>query len=342
MARRTLVYHPTIGHLYLPNMRARIRHEGGGYLIRTDEFGFRNTPKLPSGELEPRKKVLVFGDSFTAGDGVSNAHRYTDLLDARYPHLRVTNFGLPGSGTDQQYLCYEEFGRKRGADLIVLAPLVENIRRVAAHARLWTSGRGSTTSGGQFYAKPYFELSGGELHLKNVPVPRKPLSREECGHVEQGGRHPLLRKVIARAGLRSVVQRFLRVQPLPEYSGMSAEWQLMKKIFEKWAESIARAHPEAEVILLPIPLYHYIEGLADPTPYQEKFRVLAQQLRWHFCDPLPIFTGFSHRERRAFRFKNDVHLSKEGHAVLSQVLERFLLEKLEFLGEESLLRAGAA
>ena len=42
------------------------------------------------------------GDSFTAADGVSNRQRYSDLLEARLPGIEVYNFGLPGTGTDQQ------------------------------------------------------------------------------------------------------------------------------------------------------------------------------------------------------------------------------------------------
>ena len=57
----------------------------------------RSTP----GYVKPqrRMRVLVFGDSFTAGDGVSNGSRYSDVLETLLPPpTEVHNFGLPGSG----------------------------------------------------------------------------------------------------------------------------------------------------------------------------------------------------------------------------------------------------
>ena len=41
MRRQLLKYDPIIGYRFIPNLKARVPHEGGGYLIRTNEYGFR-------------------------------------------------------------------------------------------------------------------------------------------------------------------------------------------------------------------------------------------------------------------------------------------------------------
>ena len=83
-------------------------------------------------EDAPRPRVFVFGDRSTAGDGVSNAKRWTDLLGERIPSHRSCNFGLPGTGTHQHLIAWQKFGAPREHDLLVAAVLVENIRRIAA------------------------------------------------------------------------------------------------------------------------------------------------------------------------------------------------------------------
>ena len=98
------------------------------------------TKKKPEGKY----RIILFGDSFTAGDAVSNQQRYGDMLEQRFPALQVLNFGLSGTGTDQQYLVFQEYAKDIDYDLLMICPLVENIRRVAARYRLVrTRGRRS-------------------------------------------------------------------------------------------------------------------------------------------------------------------------------------------------------
>ena len=108
MPRQIFEYHPVIGYHFVPGITARVSHEGGGYLVKTNQSGFRCesevTRKKPLGML----RALMFGDSFTAGDGVSNMPRYSDLLEDRFDGLQVLNFALPGTRTDQQYLTFQE------------------------------------------------------------------------------------------------------------------------------------------------------------------------------------------------------------------------------------------
>src|SRR3982751_5118059 len=95
-------YHPIIGYTFIPNLKTRIEHEGGGYLLRTNSTGFRSEREFRKKKDAAKFRVLLFGDSFTAADGVSNRNRYSDILEALVPDVEVYNFALPGTGTDQQ------------------------------------------------------------------------------------------------------------------------------------------------------------------------------------------------------------------------------------------------
>ena len=75
----------------------------GTYLIETDEKGFRNSQNK---RKESKLKIVCIGDSYSAGDGVSNAHRFTDLIEKNYD-CEILNLAVSGYGVDQQIIAYQ-------------------------------------------------------------------------------------------------------------------------------------------------------------------------------------------------------------------------------------------
>ena len=189
MTRQLFQHHDTFGYQFVPQIKARVEHEAGGYLLRTNRNGFRCSHAFEEARPPGTFRVLLFGDSYTAGDGVSDKYRYAEVLERMLPGLEIYNYGLSGSGTDQQYLIWRELAQQVEHDLIVISVLVENIRRVAARCRPFMTADGEE----MLLPKPYFELlSDGELELHNVPVPKEPvdpsLADVEGSQVDRGGR----------------------------------------------------------------------------------------------------------------------------------------------------------
>jgi carbamoyltransferase len=317
MSRPLFEYHPVMGYRFVPGLRARVQHEGGGYLVRANAAGFRSehefTPARPPGAF----RVLLFGDSFTAGDGVSNRDRYGDVLERQVAGVQVYNFGLPGSGTDQQYLAWREMAGGIEHDLLVMAVQVENIRRVAARYRTFEAeGREVVL------AKPYFTLGAdGAPALHGVPVPPEPLRMEDVpagdlAHLDRGGDHALVRKVVNKLGVKDVVQTLIRYQPLPAYDRADhPDWRLMRAILSRWI-----AESAAPVLLMPVPLYQYVEDTSSPEGYQERFRELAADTGALLHDPLPDFHRLGKAERRQLRFGRDIHPTAAWHRVMADSL----------------------
>ena len=81
----------------------------------------------------------------------------------------VYNFGLSGSGTDQQYLIWKEYAQGVEVDLIVLGVLVENIERNKFAFRETLHPH---TKKRILTPKPYFKLEGKKLKLHNCPTPK--------------------------------------------------------------------------------------------------------------------------------------------------------------------------
>ncbi|MBL7124596.1 MAG: SGNH/GDSL hydrolase family protein [Dehalococcoidales bacterium] len=324
--RQSFEYHPVIGYRFIPGLKARIPHEGGGYLIRVNDCGFRCERNFITEKKPGIRRVLLFGDSFTAGDGVSNKYRYGDLLEKKIPNLEVYNFGLPGAGTDQQYLAYKEYATGIKHDLLLIAVQVENIRRVAGHYRYWLNERGEQVC----YAKPYYELVDGTLILRNVPPRKEPIHEADLSKEERKfiavGRFPKLKKMVklvTRVGLKDLAQKAIRYQLAPEYNSPdNPAWQIMRAILEEWINNNRQ-----RVLLMPLPPYQYVEEMGDPSHYQARFREVASATGCMLHDPLPDLLKYSLEERRGFRFQKDVHLTPQGHAALATSLTP-ILEKL--------------
>lgn len=318
MNRQLFEYHPTVGYKFVPNLKTRIQHEAGGYLVKTNAQGFRSEIDFHIEKLEVKKKILFFGDSYTAGDGVSNKYRFTDVLGQMLPSSEIYNFGLPGSGTDQQYLLYKEFGHQFDYDLLVIVVLVENIRRVKSHYRNYFNDVGEKV----VYQKPYFEFVNGQLSLFNVPVNPKhlrmgELALQEQNKVDKGGKFELARTIINAVGLKPIVQKFSRYQPVPEYnSPESPEWITMYQILASWC-----AIAKSKVLLVPFPLYQHIEETSSAIDYQKRFKELTGNLsNCMLLDPLPDLMKYSMHERRNFRFPEDVHPTPSCHQAVAKIL----------------------
>ena len=198
MNRQLFEYDPMLGYRFIPRLKARMEHEDGGYLVRTNGLGFRSEHEFDAPRRSGIRRVLLFGDSFTAGDGVSNKKRYGDQLESLVDDVEVWNYGLPGSGTDQQYLIFRELAANTDHDLLIIAVLVENIRRVAARYRVAETGEGEL----RCLAKPYYSLEEGQLVLHHVPVPKGTVAEADLPseQVDRGGRLPWLRTAINRMG----------------------------------------------------------------------------------------------------------------------------------------------
>jgi hypothetical protein len=69
--RQIFRYDKDIGHQFISNLNARIINENGGYYVRTNSLGFRSDIEFKT-EKNNKSRILFFGDSNTASDGVSN------------------------------------------------------------------------------------------------------------------------------------------------------------------------------------------------------------------------------------------------------------------------------
>lgn len=128
--RRMFRPHPVYGYGFVPNLKARVPGDDGSYLVRTNALGFRSNFEFELRKPPGTFRIMLFGDSFSAADGVRNEDRYFDLLGSLLLGDETLNFAMPGTGTDQQYVIFREKTARFEYDLVVVAVL-----RRAAQAR---------------------------------------------------------------------------------------------------------------------------------------------------------------------------------------------------------------
>lgn len=81
-----------------------------------------------------KQKVMVMGDSFTAGSGVKDPNdRFSNLLESRFAQVAFFNLGQPGSNTPQMFRRIKE-AEHLGADVLLLSYCLNDIHDAAHQA----------------------------------------------------------------------------------------------------------------------------------------------------------------------------------------------------------------
>jgi hypothetical protein len=137
-----------------------------------DATGSRLIPAFPD-PTKYRARISLYGDSFTWGTEVDNDHAWSNILSEML-RARVSNYGVPGYGTDQAFL---RFLHNTGdeAQIVFINHLSENIKRNINQYRQLIAG-GERVIG----FKPRFIMDRyGQLTL--IPLPS--FSEMEYPHV---------------------------------------------------------------------------------------------------------------------------------------------------------------
>ena len=101
--RQIIQYDSNLGHRYVENINTLIKYGKDNYYVKTDSYGFRNNTE----NYSSKKTIIILGDSFAAGDSVSNSQRFSDIIQKELD-CNVINLAVSGYGVDQQLSCLSE------------------------------------------------------------------------------------------------------------------------------------------------------------------------------------------------------------------------------------------
>jgi hypothetical protein len=150
------IYDSTKGWISKPGLRDMrvFRHK----ILNTNSRGLRGQSDYAYGKNPEKVRILIFGDSFTFGDEVSDDETYAHYLQQMLPQAEIINMGFHGYGHDQMLVLLQEEGVKYEPDIVILGFVHLDMSRNLLNFR--------------DYAKPKYVLDDGELKLTGVPVPR--------------------------------------------------------------------------------------------------------------------------------------------------------------------------
>lgn len=286
-------------------------HPRPGYLIRTNAQGFRSDWNFQE-KRNGKPRILFFGDSNTVGDGVDNPMRFSDVLGSELD-CETYNFGLSGSGTDQQLLIREHLAFPYEADLVILCPYESNImRNVVAYRQAVNRVTGKVIK----LPKPYFELRDNLLTLHNQPVPKE---REEMNSLEEVGNHKTLRS-FTKMILKHIPQSRRLAVSLTDrknaYSSPSSKpWHLMRILLERFVD-----HTRVPVIIFPLPAETCFVDRRTPSYLKRYHEWHAEYRKFTLVDILPTIRKIPLSERKRLHFADDPHFNELGHALIAKAL----------------------
>lgn len=284
--RAVVIYDKNTGWAFRPDSL----RQAGSFTLNS--AGFRSQRDYAQNPPADTLRIALFGDSFTAGDDVSDEEVWGYLLErnlhAAGIRAEVLNFGVGAYGMGQAYLRWRHLGKSFAPDIVLFGLQPENLKRNVNVFRQLLHRSGPP------FSKPRFALIDDELHLLNAPT----IPPEQLLDVfENFGEHPLAayeyyyqsRFSAARwwsgSRLLSLVFEALRAHDEDPgvYAAGSEGGELGKAIVDAFAQDVLAAGSEFVVLHLPLQphLTRYFSDLPRPRPIYD-FLLKHSRAAYHY------------------------------------------------------------
>lgn len=298
-------YDPVMGWKNAPNIHRTPTFEGE---VRTNASGMRNDENFPEQTVTGKPRLLIVGDSYSFGFGVSNEETYAYQLAKVMPDWDVMNLAVSATGTDQHYLMYEQVGEKYQPDLVLLGFYVLDYNR--------------NTYSFRDYAKPmYVPNADGSLRLTHVPVlsPEQLIEQYRTGAKSIGGWH--------YSYLLATVKQILTDRVKRDRGPGSLARRTLSGIMQMFSARV-RANG-ATPIWVVFPIDDIVENEVSKYKEISEFSIAeAKRLSMPVLDLEPYFREFLQKNPHSPPLWRPAdiggHLSAEGNKVAAQAIYHFL------------------
>jgi hypothetical protein len=284
------VFHPVLGYTMKKNV-AGVRHQDsrGVYITSSNSIGARGTREYPAQPPPGVTRVVVIGDSFAFGQGVSDDETFAAFLEAIDPGLEAINLAVHGYAHDQMLLRLRLDGLGLEPDLVVLGAVNMDVARNQLTFR--------------DFAKPRFALRDGRLELTNTPL-ESPSA---------------VRKTLR---LRSLCYPIMLLDRVNRSQNASANELLTRKILDQIVSVCESAGIRAVFVYLPM-FSECEQGRSRPHPvYVETCRAHKSLI---FVDPTPAIHAFLSDKEQPESFFIE-HYEPEIHRVIANQLQAVIAD----------------
>lgn len=279
--------------------------------VRTNSQGMRNDTEFPVKPTPGRKRLMIVGDSYSFGFGVSNEETYAYELARMMPDWDVMNLAVSATGTDQHYLMYERQGEKYKPNIVLMGFYLLDYNRNTYNFR--------------DYAKPmYVPQADGSLTLTHTPVskPEDLIAQYRSGQKIIGGWH--------YSYLSAIIGQILTDRVKRDRSPASLGRRTLTGIMGKFAKRVR--DNGAIPVWVVFPIVDILEK--EESKYQEisEFsQAEAKRLGMKVLDLEPTYRDYVAKHPGAKSLWRPVeiggHLSADGNKVSAQAIHAFLKDQ---------------
>ena len=271
--------------------------------IHQNQFGLRGPDDIRLEKTPGGKRILVLGDSYVWGVGASQDDLFAN------PRVHGTNdefinCGVPGYGTDQEYLFYLRSCQQFEVDQVVLVFTPDN------------DVANNIASKQYSYLKPYFTLKNGELVLHKDHVRYSMIYgfNRECRVWN-----------VVRDGIEGV-GHVLGPKRDKKYSEPNAVVsdadqagiELTLALIKKLKDAVTAHHAEFYVIFIP-QTSRIHKHLPDNHPFARLIAAGLTQMGVSYREPYPEFLKSAMAGTELFH-PPDGHFNAAGHALFAKFL----------------------
>ena len=300
-----------LGMRYVPGAVWRFRHPEYTVEYAINEDGFRKPTPPAHLSASPGGGILLLGDSFTFGQGVSYEATWgaiaEELLRQRGVGLHLINAGVQGMDTRSELLLLRRLAPRYRPDAVVVGFLINDLY---TNVPLDTSARAKTGSADWSRVREGVFVRAGEAHTFHLlQLARRIVTSSDA----------MYNKLYLAAPDRG---EFLRV---PLSSRPRRQLAVTEQLLKQLAAECRSLNVPLVVLSIPQQfqvLYRVAQvgqaGDIDVTFYDRHFAELGRRDGFTWVATLDQLTKAKEPARLFFRL--DGHLSAEGHAVVGQVL----------------------
>ena len=301
-------YDATVGWKNAANINTVVKNQGS---IRTNSEGMRNDGDFAQEPTPGKRRLMIVGDSYSFGFGVSNEETYAYELAKLMPDWEVMNLAVSATGTDQHYLTYERHGEKFKPNIVLLGFYVLDYNRNPYSFR--------------DYAIPmYVPQADGSLQLTHVPVPKPEdlIAQYRSGQKTIGGWD--------YSYLFAVINKMLTDRVKRDRAPGSLGRRILTGIMENFAKRVK--DNGATPVWVVFPIVDILEN--EVSKYQEISdfsKSEAKRLGMQVLDLEPIYRDYVEKHPNAKSLWRPVeiggHLSVDGNKVSAQAIHTFLQQQ---------------
>lgn len=298
---------PELGWSFIPGIEVDREKHDYAYRVITDADGHRVATPDEASPVErwrardasrpsrPSRKVLVVGDSQTAGRGVDVEHRFDRLLDERRSDWSVLAVGTGGFGPCQELIVARRyFPDLAPGDVLVLMTTGNDFRDLLAKR---PAGR----------SKPTCSIENEQLTLRPPVIGVREWLRDQ-------------------SYIGYLVAKRLMGEPWREYS--QSERAVSIAVYERIVATLAAELAQRDVTFV---LAHNTDWLVWDDGTRDVFANLGRDPRIHHLALDPHVLGTTDPADSQNVLGDDIHWSASGHVIVADALET-LLDQPEIAG----------